>query len=334
MSITDHVILHTSRAEDTAKVGFSLASSLYAKEQTILLSGELGAGKTTFVQGFARGLGITEAITSPTYALEQQYGDDILSHIDLYRLNEVEASEFVETRESFQGIRIIEWPERTEIPDATIMIHIKEHEEKREITIECRDIQIPTEKDIESWIRKVMLPDHIVRHMNAVADASAKTAQSLITQHRYIRPKALRAAALTHDLLRFVDFVSLTGDEYFSPSKMQTKRWQELKSTYGMSHEDAAQKFLNEKGFGAIGTIVSTHRGYKADGTRLPMTIEQKVLAYADKRVKFDSPVSLDERFDDFAKRYGNGKESSHAKEWRAEMKRIESDLFPDGVPF
>lgn len=334
MSITDHAILHTSRAEDTAKVGISLASSLYAKEQTILLSGELGAGKTTFVQGFAKGLGINETITSPTYALEQQYGEDILSHIDLYRLNEVEASEFVQTREAFKGIRIIEWPERTEIPDATIIIHIEEHQETRTIKLEFRDLRIPTEKDIESWIREVMLPDHIVRHMNAVADASAKIAQSLTAQHRCIRPKALRAAAMTHDLLRFVDFTSLTGDEYFSPSNEQTKRWQELKSKYGTPHELAAKKFIADKGFSALGDIISTHRGYTVDGSRIPMTIEQKALAYADKRVKFDSPVSLDERFDDFAKRYGNGKESSHAKEWRAEMKQIETDLFPNGILF
>jgi tRNA threonylcarbamoyladenosine biosynthesis protein TsaE len=96
------------------KSGHSLACSLYSRsDSTIVLRGELGAGKTTFVQGFAEGLGVLEHITSPTYALEQRYGDNVLSHIDLYRLTPVQAAEFMRTLDPFPGIRVIEWSDRT-----------------------------------------------------------------------------------------------------------------------------------------------------------------------------------------------------------------------------
>ncbi len=84
----------------------------------VLLKGPIGAGKTSFVQGIAKGLSIDECITSPTFALSQHYysGTLPLIHMDFYRLNSSSSAEelFLEEEEELNqngGIMIIEWPE-------------------------------------------------------------------------------------------------------------------------------------------------------------------------------------------------------------------------------
>ena len=111
MSIFETCVIDVASPAIMESAGRSLASTLYDKGLTITLSGELGAGKTTFARGFAKGLGIEEKVVSPTYALEQRYLET-LSHIDLYRLNEGQAKEFLSHIEEFSGIRLIEWIER------------------------------------------------------------------------------------------------------------------------------------------------------------------------------------------------------------------------------
>ena len=95
----------------------------------IALHGDLGAGKTCFVQGVARALGITDDITSPTYTLIHEYNaQPPLFHIDLYRTDSPDEAlnfgidEYLES----DGITLIEWAERAEgiLPDNTVHIHI------------------------------------------------------------------------------------------------------------------------------------------------------------------------------------------------------------------
>ena len=134
----------TKNFEETENVGYTLAKSLDLGK-TILLFGNLGAGKTVFSRGFARGIGITEPVSSPTYTIVQEY--DIptggrLYHLDLYRINGVESAlafgvdEFIDDP---NAIRLIEWPMRIDgiLPDDCIKVSI-EHidDETREITIE------------------------------------------------------------------------------------------------------------------------------------------------------------------------------------------------------
>jgi tRNA threonylcarbamoyladenosine biosynthesis protein TsaE len=79
----------------------------------VLLAGELGAGKTAFVQGFGRALGITEPITSPTFVLARDYDDGRLAmhHIDVYRLDQMNEVFDVGLPEVLDdgGVTIIEW---------------------------------------------------------------------------------------------------------------------------------------------------------------------------------------------------------------------------------
>ncbi|QNJ04875.1 tRNA threonylcarbamoyladenosine biosynthesis protein TsaE [Synechococcus sp. MEDNS5] len=90
-----------------------------ARPALLLLKGELGAGKTSLVQGIALALGIEEPITSPTFALSQHYpqGQPPLVHLDLYRLELASAADdlFLQEEEEARGLGallVVEWPER------------------------------------------------------------------------------------------------------------------------------------------------------------------------------------------------------------------------------
>ena len=89
----------------------------------LLLQGDLGAGKTCLVQGIATGLGIGEAITSPTFALAQHYGGSVagrntaLVHLDLYRLERASAADDLFAQEEEEALELgalmaVEWSER------------------------------------------------------------------------------------------------------------------------------------------------------------------------------------------------------------------------------
>jgi tRNA threonylcarbamoyladenosine biosynthesis protein TsaE len=105
----------TRSADETAAVGAALATSLKAGD-VVLLSGDLGAGKTAFVRGLAAGLGIDPAdVSSPTFTIVHEYrgGRLTLYHADLYRLERT-ATEDVGLEEMgvADGVLAIEWPDR------------------------------------------------------------------------------------------------------------------------------------------------------------------------------------------------------------------------------
>lgn len=120
----------------TNRLGFTLGQMLPAGS-VILLEGDLGAGKTTFVQGLGEGLGIIEPIVSPTFTLINEYteGRLYLYHLDLYRLEskEVEALNLESYWEGIEvplGIVAIEWSEKmTYKPDRYLKIHLTHHPE-------------------------------------------------------------------------------------------------------------------------------------------------------------------------------------------------------------
>ena len=106
--------------KETLNLGKKLSQKLNSKS-IVLLQGPIGAGKTSFVQGIAKGLSISEDITSPTFALSHHYnsGKIPLIHLDLYRLDNITSAKevfFSEEEESIQSqaILVIEWPELIE----------------------------------------------------------------------------------------------------------------------------------------------------------------------------------------------------------------------------
>ena len=101
----------------------------------VALEGDLGAGKTTFVQGVARALGIKESVTSPTFVIQKTYplqGSDFkqLVHIDAYRLkgaHELEVLEWKDAVADPSNLIFIEWPERVAgaLPTNTRALHLE-----------------------------------------------------------------------------------------------------------------------------------------------------------------------------------------------------------------
>ena len=97
--------------EQTMKYAEKYAKTLRAGD-VVLLKGEMGAGKTVFVKGLAKGLGIEDEITSPTYAYMNDY-DGVLYHYDCYRLKNGAQAEALGLTDYFfaGGICVIEWSE-------------------------------------------------------------------------------------------------------------------------------------------------------------------------------------------------------------------------------
>jgi tRNA threonylcarbamoyladenosine biosynthesis protein TsaE len=106
------LIARTTSAEDTRVLGAAIASLAQAGD-ILLLGGDLGAGKTVFAQGFARGLGVTEAVTSPTFTLVRPYDGRLrFLHADVYRLDrlqEVIDLGLVEQLDDQAAVACIEW---------------------------------------------------------------------------------------------------------------------------------------------------------------------------------------------------------------------------------
>ncbi len=104
----------TTTPEQTRALARDLAQKLEIGD-VVLLEGDLGAGKTTFIQGLAQGLGVPEDVyvSSPTFALINEYpGRMILYHVDLYRLEPEEVLDLGLEDLLAQGILAIEWAER------------------------------------------------------------------------------------------------------------------------------------------------------------------------------------------------------------------------------
>lgn len=130
----------TKNAEETKSLGREMAAKLKAK--VLALTGDLGSGKTTFVQGFAEGLGIKHGIISPTFILLRKYENNFY-HLDLYRLEtnveqEVKNLGVEEIWKDPENIVVIEWAEKIKdtIPSDAKWIKFENMgDNKRKVTV-------------------------------------------------------------------------------------------------------------------------------------------------------------------------------------------------------
>lgn len=127
-------IVETRSAEETRRLAVALSPILVPGDM-IVLSGDLGAGKTTFVQGIAVGLGIVEQVTSPTFILMKEYlgGRYPLMHMDIYRLSRIQEvidlgyDEFLDP----SYVVVVEWGDMVEplLPKGHLLVELKYGEE-------------------------------------------------------------------------------------------------------------------------------------------------------------------------------------------------------------
>src|SRR6478735_1347280 len=133
------LLLRSSSVDDTHTIAAAIAG-VARPGDVIILSGEMGAGKTAFAQGFGRALGVEEPITSPTYTLVHSYdvpksgplGRVTLHHADLYRLDRTEEVADLALAElaEFDGIVLVEWGEVVETTFGEHLIVHLEHDDE------------------------------------------------------------------------------------------------------------------------------------------------------------------------------------------------------------
>jgi len=138
-------VIATRNYKETILLGERIGKTL-KPDDIVALSGELGAGKTTLIQGIAKGLGVANWVTSPTFTLINEFEGNLnLYHIDLYRIENIGDAEDLAIEEYFTkgGVTVIEWAEkiRSILPEKTIKIGIKTVSEN-ERSFEIKGIKI------------------------------------------------------------------------------------------------------------------------------------------------------------------------------------------------
>jgi tRNA threonylcarbamoyladenosine biosynthesis protein TsaE len=137
------VTVLTDSPEETECVAASLAAELRVGD-VVTVSGELGSGKTTFVRGACRALGITSRVTSPTFTIGHRYEGAVpVSHLDLYRFRGVSAAEWGDLEPYFDdAVTFVEWPEAAgdDLPPVRVRVTLL-HEDPthRLIQVETED---------------------------------------------------------------------------------------------------------------------------------------------------------------------------------------------------
>lgn len=136
----------TNTPEETEALGEALSKKLRPRD-VLALFGGLGAGKTTFIRGLARGLKVSGPVSSPTYTIVNEYpGDPLLFHFDMYRLGssdelfEIGWEDYIDR----DGIIAVEWSENVEdaFEDDIIRINFTElGDERREISVKFSDVR-------------------------------------------------------------------------------------------------------------------------------------------------------------------------------------------------
>jgi tRNA threonylcarbamoyladenosine biosynthesis protein TsaE len=137
----------TSTPEETESLAARLAATLESGD-VVAVSGELGTGKTTFVRGACRALGVRDPVTSPTFTIGHRYhGTEVdVSHLDLYRFAGVSAAEWGDLEPYFDdAVVFVEWPEAGEgvLPRARVAVHLRHAGDgRRQITIDGADTRV------------------------------------------------------------------------------------------------------------------------------------------------------------------------------------------------
>jgi tRNA threonylcarbamoyladenosine biosynthesis protein TsaE len=136
------VKLHIATPDQMRALGETLGRVAQPGDR-FLLEGPFGAGKTTFVQGLAKGLDVAQPVSSPSFVIETQYRGRLkLYHVDLYRIDHVEPELLAELDEDLygDGVTAVEWAERlpAQLRDGAIRLHFElEANDARRVTIEA-----------------------------------------------------------------------------------------------------------------------------------------------------------------------------------------------------
>jgi tRNA threonylcarbamoyladenosine biosynthesis protein TsaE len=138
--------LESGSPEETERIAAELAERLEAGD-VVTVSGELGAGKTTFIRGACRALSVTAPVTSPTFTIGHRYpGEPDVSHLDLYRFHGIDPEEWGDLEPYFEdAIVFVEWPEAAAewLPPVCAAVRLRHIDgERRAVSIEHVDRRV------------------------------------------------------------------------------------------------------------------------------------------------------------------------------------------------
>ncbi|MCU1370870.1 MAG: putative ATP-binding protein [Ilumatobacteraceae bacterium] len=141
----DPLVVETSSAAQTQELAAALAA-IALPGDLVLLAGEMGAGKTAFAQGYARGLGITDQVTSPTFTIVQEYSGGRLGmhHLDVYRLETLREVADLGVSEMLDedAVMLVEWGDAVlpALPDQYLELKIAFGDDDDARRIELRGV--------------------------------------------------------------------------------------------------------------------------------------------------------------------------------------------------
>jgi tRNA threonylcarbamoyladenosine biosynthesis protein TsaE len=136
------VEIASSSPEETERIAALVAAQLRPGD-VVAVSGELGTGKTTFVRGACRALGVGAPVTSPTYTVGHRYEGAVrVSHLDLYRFQGISAAEWGDLEPYFgDAVVFVEWPEAGAgaLPPPRLAVRLSHHGFARLIRLESAE---------------------------------------------------------------------------------------------------------------------------------------------------------------------------------------------------
>lgn len=146
-------MIRTTSAAETRSVGAAIASCL-APGAAVLLTGDLGSGKTTLAKGIAEGLGVTEPVVSPTFAIVREYEGRVpVAHVDVYRLERLQELHDLGFEEILDGNRvvIVEWADLVMPVFAgsgpRVVVHLRQPDgEDENDDVRVIDVRVPNDR--------------------------------------------------------------------------------------------------------------------------------------------------------------------------------------------
>lgn len=322
----------TSSEQETRTLGAKLASEVY-DGTNVFLFGDLGMGKTRFVQGFLKEKGIQRTIKSPTFSFHIPYASDNknIHHIDLYRMESEKEGEALglETLFASQETVLTEWGDRlTVFPQKRIEIRFfGQLETVRELTIVFHGFT-PSLQKVQEILDMFYTPEHVCNHSKQVARTAEECVQNLLSRGEIIDASFVHAASILHDMVRYVDFEELKRDGFLEEvTEERWNFWTSMREKYkGEHHADVAEEILTTLGYAELGSVIQKHKSqlilHEKDS---PNTLAEKCLYYADKRVLHDQIVSIQKRYQDARIRYA--REDSNFDEMEEKTLLLEAEL-------
>lgn len=147
--------MYSHNEDELMNYGYQLGQVFQAQD-VLVLTGDLGAGKTTFTKGIARGLGISQMIKSPTYTIVREYEGRLpLYHLDVYRIGQDPDSIDLDDFLFGEGVTVIEWGELLgdSLPDDYLKLTVLKKEDGRELVFEAHGSR--SRALLESFTEKV-----------------------------------------------------------------------------------------------------------------------------------------------------------------------------------